>query len=904
MGSGIKRTITCERGNSTQGPIKVAWSVFPSTTPPADGQPSSPTSPLGSHRNPGGRWGKTVIYNLSNLPINTETVRWSYGGWYTGDNDRGGSRIRAKRLTPAQVNSFRLAYGENRPYDSVNGTYDQLVFPSRYNIAREIAHFAWFASEDHPSDIAQVKEYYDFETPAPFANSYLLDEILDSLGTDRGLAVRTIDSAATINPEYNYYLQEYERAITPDRVPEAVLPNLYIYSFMSDNNNILDRPEWQDGEQEAELTSQNYDRLITLGEFSGHTLPRLTSEDNGFQNDYLQSYATAVQNVVIDMTSSLSQNYKTSISPASEMNFYNAMNGRKHQFPMYIELSIPTLPVLANSVTHMMGTTKTSTGMLNSLITSTPEAHTFKCRTQFFFEPNSNRDNNRSVWQAYRSPAYDARRNRRNQHLGTRITNILGQVYNFDTWMNGVLDDIEAMVVTGEGRERVEGQCARFQDRIMVEAMRNNIRNLAQSSAVKYSDMLQGKKCENETIAYKLIKKNNRDEIIQTFYLPNTSDADVIKFVDTQVKYNKFYKYELMGYAVVYGSKYRFTTRARSVGSTLDNNDPLHPDNMQRDAGSPVTFVFDVETIPNPKVVEYSIFSEDYKIPTDRFLSSGVSFPPVKVLDRPPMPPEMQLHPYRNNYQQILINIQPGTGASVGQEAINFIPLSGEDITGSQGQYAIAINQKQFENYDLVWPKLEFKSEGSSEVKRIEIYRTNTINQNVESYDDAYKSFGSVPYKVLDISNDEDLEEAEIAKAFDFVDTLTPNLVYYYTCRSIDAHGKKSNPAAIYEVKLNYDKGLYYPTIDLLKLRPVPIKRPTKQLAQFIEIKACDLQTYVNNNLQPNEAGEEVLVSERGFISEAQHDVATNHFLVRVSSKDTGRKIDFKLVFSKPPSGA
>ena len=52
-------------------------------------------------------------------------------------------------------------------------------------------------------------------------------------------------------------------------------------------------------------------------------------------------------------------------------------------------------------------------------------------------------------------------------------------------------------------------------------------------------------------------------EIVQNFYFPNTSKENVIEFVDTQVKRlsengsRQEYVYEIYGYAVVYGSKFR-----------------------------------------------------------------------------------------------------------------------------------------------------------------------------------------------------------------------------------------------------------------------------------------------------------------------------------------------------------
>ena len=897
--TGIKRTITCRRPTTNLDPLLRAWKNFPSNTPPADNQPNTPDSPLNGML--GGRWGKMIKWDAitqdpgaaewrrAALSDNTERIWYSYGGFTPqgGDQEFGPARLE----TAAQFLGWSAAFDDDLARISFeefsrNPSYDQVKFPD-YNIARSISQLGLAGSglDDAPPP---EYEFYDFSTDAPYAKTYLLDEILDSLreGREGGYKIK---SAATINPEYNFFSEKYETAIASSGVPEAVLPNMYIYSFMSDNNDNLSRPDWQNGEREAELTGRNYDRLITLEEFSGEILPRLNSEDNGFEENYLENYANAVDNVIIDFTSSLARDFRTTISPASEMNFYDSLNNRKTQFPMYIELTIPTFSVLENSITHMMGTSTTSTGMLNSLVSTPSTNQTFNCSSTFFKDTNSVRDQQRAVLISYLAPDFDARTNQNNQSVSIKTTQLEEPVYDFDEWMNGVMDDIETMVVSPDGRERVMGQCARFRDRMMVQAMRNNISSLARSNAPSYTDMISGKLCKNETIAYKLIKKNSRDQIIQTFYLPNTSYTDTIKFVDTQVKYNKNYKYDLKAYAVVYGSKYVFRTRERTYPAFGEN------ENFQRPASDPVYFVFDVETIPNPKVVEYTIFSDSYKVQTDTFLSSGVSFPLVKVLDRPPMPPEMQVIPYRNNYQQVLINIQPGSGARLGQDAVDFIFLDEDDLGGTTGRNAIAVHQKQFENFDLIAPKLEFKSESAAETKRVEIYRTTEMPLNVEKYNDAYRSFGSVAHKVLDISQNEELPEEEVAEAFDCIDDLDPNITYYYTCRTIDVHNKKSNPSAIYQVKLNYEGGVYYPTIEAYQPSMEDRKSPTKPMARFLEVKASDLQSYVYNSLDDDGN----VVSERGVVSESRDQVQNNHFLVRVTSKDTGRKFEINLVFHK-----
>jgi len=96
-------------------------------------------------------------------------------------------------------------------------------------------------------------------------------------------------------------------------------------------------------------------------------------------------------------------------------------------------------------------------------------------------------------------------------------------------------------------------------------------------------------------------------------------------------------------------------------------------------------------------------------------------------------------------------------------------------------------------------------------------------------------------------------------------------------------------------VRLLYDKGLYIPEVDLYQFTPVKTHIPTRKFARFLHIEASDIQTFPFN--EENEEG--VLVGTRNLATNLGNTINGENFLVRLTSRDTGRKIDIKLSFSQ-----
>lgn len=766
-----------------------------------------------------------------------------------------------------------------------------------------------------PFDIYQDFSFHNFKEEAPYLVDYISYWALNgitSAGISNNIQYQFMRGAASVRPNYNYNSIEYEEAIKS--VPEAALPNLYMYSFVSERDGGLP-PPWQNESTELKQLQGDYDKIIKVGEFVKGTLPLLQMNDEGFRN-YLENYAQATKDSILDFSSPQAQEYydtrdrnRNLVSPASEMGFYDRLNQRKSMFPMYIEMNLPTSPI--GDLGTIIESTRTSTSYINSIArTSVEDSNT---RTMNVFTSGINLISGRpDPYEFYsRDPGQDEPRvDAQIDHEGLSMD--LSFV-DIEEWLDAASEDMEDVVVLSEqGQERLQGQCAGLRERLQFRAVENYINSQKNINLIKYEDVItcvnhddnSPAYCRSETIAYKVIKHKivgDGKVPVQNFYFPNTSKENVIKFVDTQVKRlgeggrRQEYVYEVYGYAVVYGSTFRIRPDLSNI--QLDYV-PINPEpGFDLDA-APVYFQYSVETIASPKIVEYPIFADQFR----RTGLYGVRTDSMYINHRPPSPPDLSIHPYKENYRQVLMNIQPHSGEEfIGQNAIKYIKLSDADFDGINGFRDEAIYQIQHLNYSLKFPFLEFKSEGGLDIGRVEVYRTQDIPIEPSSVQELYNAFGTTPHKVLDTrrrkrdseGNIVDVPPSERANAFDFVDNLEPNQKYYYTCRSSDMDEKKSNPGPIYEVELQYYEGVYNPVINLYEPPIIPPRKRDKRFVRFVEIKAADIQTYVRNFVNPQT---EVLSSEIGLVPDDVHD---QKFIVRITSKDTGKKMDIKLSFKK-----
>jgi hypothetical protein len=734
---------------------------------------------------------------------------------------------------------------------------------------------------------------------------------------------------ATIDPEYNYYLRNYETAAKSSQVPEGYLPNIYVRSLYKGQL----RDDLGDGD--AFMYTNTYRFITELG-------PPPKNEEwiracSGIQKtefDYYDAYGKVCRQITPDVKEQIVGRTSMLYIPATQLEVSERVSETKNLPPMNIELGF--MRSVWGFAGRALYNNKCSLPVLQAL--SMPYSNP----SNFNFGEDATEEQIQQTLASLYSDndyviKYDYVRNGE-RNTGRPPQAVSLKTYKFDQvfgYGSGQTDlppprmNRAATVISkdtsflyNEGEAEHTGDNLRPVNQAKsttclneVNANLNSLYQIPRLGSIISPKILNS----SEVLGYRIRKRNgNSQNVIQNIMMGNGAGDLATTYVDTQIKYGKDYRYDLYEYRLINSVKYRFFVICKNmpeklvrlylgvpthtVGETVDALYPVNP-NLP-DTILPITFDIYSNSTPNPTIVEVPVIAETLKSALPEEISSqaqGLNYPLVKVLDRPPTSPTLTVFPIKNSNNKTKININLETGAYIGDNALEIINIGG--LSGSLDEHYQY--QKQFQKYDLPEGRLEFKNEGIGQVKNILLYRTTEMNFDVETYNDLYTSFDPSGSAVtvrkytdsLSVSNED--EGMAYIKSYDILDNLEPNRKYYYTCVVQDIHDSPSNPSTIFQVRLVSDKGLVLPEITTVEPKKISHKSPTKNLLRYVQIDASNIQSfpYVVQD-------EEGIKGERSLGANLGAPVEDKDYIVRFTSKDTGRKFDLKLNFIVKVDGA
>jgi len=401
-----------------------------------------------------------------------------------------------------------------------------------------------------------------------------------------------------------------------------------------------------------------------------------------------------------------------------------------------------------------------------------------------------------------------------------------------------------------------------------------------------FKDIMDGKPAYTEDLFYRIKKlRKNFDEVeykmVQNVLIPNTSDLDIVKYIDTQLKYSDhaYYKYEVYTERIVFGSKYHYqwsdekgdvipALGSVSFGPATDGENLYEyvPGNFDAQ-GFALTiddFLAGMKTDPEKNVTIDMQGIGQQIVPTMYEASCHVrvdpsikivedllfTTPEILIMDKPPVPPHVNIVPYRAINNRVRIMLQGSV------DRFRDFPI----VFSEEEQQDVDLIKKAQLSVD---GKIEFGSDDAT--TSFQIFRSKAEPKS-------YYDFEPHP-------------ETPVLTTVAFDDKILPNTKYWYTFRAVDAHGHVSNPSEIYQVELIDEKGAVKPNIKLYTIKVVEDKEPAKSAQKYIKIEPSVRQLYFSED------------SDTDSIFSTQQK--KKRYKMRLTSKASGKKIDINFSFHK-----
>lgn len=465
----------------------------------------------------------------------------------------------------------------------------------------------------------------------------------------------------------------------------------------------------------------------------------------------------------------------------------------------------------------------------------------------------------------------------------------------------------------------------------------------------------------DETLFWRIrktkVKSNGNEESVQNFYLLNDPTKNEINFVDTQIKYGEKYKYYIYAWKAVFGTEteYQFPKSYYTSERTLEDMGPLTQTKMEgwqyaQQALDENTAAFIAgedsdlggsESIATPEELDAAGITQILNEPTLtgydeekwQLILDALSYPSIRlvetlfhetgtqiVLDRPPLPPMMEIHPYRGINDTYLIRLNAIIGESVKafpqaiftEDANKFyLNMMSEhpnsiELGSTYGPALLAVAagiENPFTQAIIPGGQSDAQStlqDYATNPKYQEWYGAPLAGAITFRSDDPPKEFevfmlgpdpetGSPrpPKSYIDFANAERIVlPIEQGTSTSFRPDITPNKKYYYTFRSVDIHGNISFPSKIYEVELVDDSGAIYLVTNIYEF-PEPKKVMKKDVRKFMNIIPSSTQT----TYEPPEDGSYInFTPAMGPLFESN-----KRYKFRLTSKKSGKKLDINV---------
>ena len=743
-----------------------------------------------------------------------------------------------------------------------------------YEVEQEVvfkADGAALSGEAEPlvawSEFVRTKLFPEYSEVSDVASSVFYDHALDIRMPYDELELKEISVPqgayyADVKSIYNFYIEQYENAMATGDMEEQFMPNLYSMKVEQSMKN-KDRPT-----HDTDLC-----KLNTLAGTAENACLNMFKErrnrpsDTHFEQDtnnkkYFSNYHKNIKvakrrnpQVIKELKKKFSRIGMTSDMVDSLAEFNNASN--LFMMPMYASVEFKTDG--ATKLLEALRSSNLDTALMKQLMrddmSNSMEMVDFhESEEKIVREEYDNHEAKikRMVLQKDKSrPSFDLLSWWANYQQGSNPAG--GRQMQSAIILDENENDVTA---TNYARENLKQQISNM-------AFHSKLRKIVNGYMRDYEDIIKGATAYSETLMYKIKKYRGKPvgRPIQTFYACNTENTDIMRFIDTQVKYDMEYTYVICAYQIVVGSQYYY--KNVKFGSSLANNG-REVEEEQSESDKYDYFASAVVAMrPSIKLIEVPIFAETQRI-----------------VDTPPVAPNIEIVPYFGVNNKLIFRFNNGF------DDYKFMPP--------------IFNAEDQQNYDKIRKTQKLRSDEPIRFKSddpaasFEVFR---IKKKPKTYLDFKGSQRAL------INTDISEETIQKASAATYIETLSPNTKYYYTFRSKDIHGYLSNPTQVYEVELVDNSGNTFPIVNVVNFKPQIPATTSKAMKKYLHIMPTVLQSVLNeekSGLIDEDGERETTAYAAGksiFLGKAEEDVWDKNFKIRLTSTQTGRIIDLNLSF-------
>ncbi len=452
---------------------------------------------------------------------------------------------------------------------------------------------------------------------------------------------------AKFEPEYNFYIKDYEEMIRFGdglNQPEAVFPNLYALMI----------------EKMSDVSNQVFVDHITLGgalNESEASIRPPSKNDNKFDikkhagqyfDIYGRRFSTADPSVRKRINTN-AQKFKNMIVPYENVDMLREISKNKELFPMFVDMELSTDST--TEFAQLLADTQMTDDFMWSIVKDVANSSGYD-EVKFVEVADS----------SYVDVQEDGTSVVKKKNWTTTTTR---KVWNIFSWLkNGSLIDFDSGAIKppdftpameaaalkksvflddGTLEENfVTDPKKKFFKSLLGVIFIGKLKTFLKTRFRTYDQLIEGQTTHSETVLYRIEKTLAGQDgsptggVLQNFWFPNTNQIDILKLVDTQVKYGKRYAYRVYAYQLAVNTKYSYSqTRVWDDGAS-----------------------FVVTQRPEILLVEQEIFLDNHMI-----------------MDDAPIPPEVEIVPYFADSRRLLFNLK----SAVGEYYLDPISFNGDD---------------------------------------------------------------------------------------------------------------------------------------------------------------------------------------------------------------------------------